>query len=98
MKALAYPLLYREMVDESLSQIVDETHAEKNMVVSDCAKCAYPCGNTSDYDIEKIYGVESVNREIKKEIISECKVLAAESLQHSAIWRRDDEETITGRC
>ena len=35
--------------DETLREMIAKVHAEKERVVPNCATCASPCGNTSDY-------------------------------------------------
>lgn len=76
-KALAYSVLYKESDDTSLSGIIAEIYAEKNAVAPDCAVCACPCGNTSDYDMNRIYEVGAEIRDLKLELLSRCQHLAA---------------------
>ncbi|MCM1181908.1 MAG: hypothetical protein NC337_00855 [Roseburia sp.] len=76
-KALAFPIVCGEAGDEEMSAMTDEIHAEKNAVAPNCASCAFPCGNTSDYDMERIYGAEEEIRDMKLELLSRCEELAA---------------------
>ena len=34
-------------------EIVEEVHREKFAISPDCAVCKNPCGNTSDYDMDR---------------------------------------------
>ena len=76
-KALAVPVLCQELDEETLSGIIEEIYAEKNIVAPDCASCASPCGNTSDYDMNRIYDAEAEIRDIKLGLLSKCQCLAA---------------------
>lgn len=76
-KALAAPVLCQEADDESLSGIMAEIYTEKNAVAPDCAVCACPCGNTSDYDMNRIYEAAPEIRDLKLELLSRCRHLAA---------------------
>ncbi len=76
-KALAVPVLCQKLDEVILSGIIDEIYAEKNIVAPDCASCASPCGNTSDYDMNRIYGAEAEIRDIKLRLLSKCQYLAA---------------------
>ena len=76
-KALAFPVLCPEPDEESLSKVVAELYAEKNTIAPDCATCAFPCGNTSDYDMSWIYQAGEDIRNLKLQIISKLQNLAA---------------------
>lgn len=77
LKALAFPVLYPEADEESLARVIDRLYAEKNVISPGCAECAFPCGNTSDYDMDRIYGAGDEIREAKLQIISRLQNLAA---------------------
>ena len=36
------------------AELVEKIHTEKLRIAPDCATCTHPCGNTSDYEIEKL--------------------------------------------
>lgn len=76
-KALAVPVLCPVSDDEILSGIIGEIYAEKNAVAPDCARCASPCGNASDYDMSRIYKAEPEIRDLKLQLLSKCQKLAA---------------------
>lgn len=76
-KALAFPILNPDADDETVRQIIDEIYAEKYAVSPGCAFCAMPCGNTSDYDINRIYNAEDDIRILKLTILSKLQEMAA---------------------
>ena len=59
-KALAFPLLCPNCGDKAVNEIIDEIHTEKNSVAPGCAVCTAPCGNTSDYDMRRIYEADEL--------------------------------------
>lgn len=63
--------------DASLQEIIDEIYAEKYAVSPGCAMCAMPCGNTSDYDMNRIYDAEEEIRQAKLNILEHLQELAA---------------------
>lgn len=76
-RALAFPLLRPEYDDEALREIVDEIYSEKNSVAPGCSVCAAPCGNTSDYDMRRIYEADEKIRKVKLQILEKLQKLAA---------------------
>lgn len=76
-KALAFPLLCPGYDDKALREIVDDIHSEKNSVAPGCAMCTAPCGNTSDYDMRRIYEADDIIRKVKLQILEEIQKLAA---------------------
>lgn len=76
-KALAFPLLFPEYDDKAFQKIVDDIHSEKNFVAPGCTVCTAPCGNTSDYDMCRIYEADDVIRKVKLQILEEVQKLAA---------------------
>ena len=64
--ALAFPACgYTE------SEVIAQIRAEKNVISPDCATCATPCGNTSDYDMSRIYNAEPAVRDLKQQVLTE---------------------------
>ena len=57
-------------------EIVDEIRTEKNRIAPGCATCASPCGNTSDYDMDRIYSADEEIRNMKLNILSEISETA----------------------
>lgn len=87
-KALAFPLFQTGTSDESLQALIEEIYTEKYTVAPGCATCQTPCGNTSDYDMNRIYDAESGIRELKLKILSALKELAAK------LYNRQESDTI----
>lgn len=84
-KALAFPLLCPEYDDEALREIVEDIYSEKKAVAPGCAACAAPCGNTSDYDMRRIYEADDEIRKAKLQIL--------EKLQKLAVYAWHDQES-----
>lgn len=77
-RALAFPMLRPEADDEALRALIEEIYTEKYTVAPGCATCQTPCGNTSDYDMHRIYDAEADIRDLKIKILSALKELAAD--------------------
>lgn len=76
-KTLAFPLLYPDYDDKALRDIVGDIHSEKNSVAPGCAVCTAPCGNTSDYDMHRIYEADEGICKVKLQILQKLQELAA---------------------
>jgi len=57
--------------------MLERIHAEKFRIAPNCATCAQPCGNTSDYDMSRIDSAAADVKEQKQAILRELKALAA---------------------
>lgn len=77
-KALAFSPEPSETSNKTLQALIEEIHTEKYAVAPDCAACQTPCGNTSDYDMNRIYEAEMEIRDLKLEILSAVEELAAD--------------------
>ena len=77
-KALAFPLLNPHADTDTLQDMTKEIYAEKYTVSPGCATCQSSCGNTSDYDMSRIYNAEDSIRNIKLQILSELQNLASD--------------------
>ena len=62
---------------EKEQEMVDAVRREKFSVSPNCASCAMPCGNTSDYDMSRIYDAPDDIREVKIKLIDAVSALAA---------------------
>lgn len=76
-KSLAFPVICPESEDKELKKIIDDIHLEKNVIAPGCAICTAPCGNTSDYDMRRIYEAEDAIRKAKLQILEKLEKLAA---------------------
>ncbi len=63
--------------DETLRQLIDEVMEEKNRIVPGCAGCAARCGNTDDYDLERIWTADEDIRSLKSLILFGIRGMAA---------------------
>ena len=46
--------------DETLREMIARVREEKGRVVPGCAACMSPCGNTSDYDMKRMWEADNV--------------------------------------
>ena len=75
--------------DGAVQEIVSEIRSEKNKVAPNCAVCQTPCGNTSDYDMSRIYTAREEIRDLKFRIIdvlqelSECVLNDSERIDEA---------------
>lgn len=76
-KALAFPALYPECEDSALQELAESIHKEKFTIAPGCAVCTAPCGNTSDYDMRRLYEAEDVVRSAKLLVLARLQELAA---------------------
>jgi hypothetical protein len=70
-----------EIIRQALTAVPSEKvleliHGEKAKIAPNCATCAYPCGNTSDYDMSRIQSNPEEVRKQKERIMAELKSLA----------------------
>ena len=77
-KALAFPLTCPEYDDKMLQEIINDIYSEKYTVAPGCAECTAPCGNTSDYDMSRIYEASEKIRKVKLAVLEKLQKLAAD--------------------
>lgn len=77
-KSLAFPLTQPTAKEEIFQALIEEIYTEKYTVAPGCAVCQTPCGNTSDYDMSRIYEAEADIRELKLKMIAALQELAAD--------------------
>lgn len=82
MKALAFPSLHSEVNEETLQALIEEIYAEKYAIAPGCAACQTPCGNTSDYDMNRIYSADADVCSLKLKILSAIEEAAADLYSH----------------
>ena len=67
----------QKRTEQDLQALIGKVHAEKARIAPDCAACKSPCGRTLDFDMRLLrYDDEDV-RNLKENILSALKVLAA---------------------
>ena len=86
-----------EAAESALLRMTDIVEAEKHRVAPNCAACAMPCGNTSNYDLARLWGAPAEICALKVRLLSAVCVLAgqkttAQSRRRSAMiylyWQR----------
>lgn len=64
---------------ENEDSVVDMIHKEKFTIAPDCATCLNPCGNTSDYDVDKLKNEPDNVHNAKLNLINALCEMAASS-------------------
>lgn len=85
-------LAFQASDDRAVQEMADAVRREKFAVSPGCAACAMPCGNTSDYDMEKIYNAEENIKRLKLDILTALQK-AARSLDPACL-SPETKETI----
>ena len=67
-----------EAAEGALLRMTDIVEAEKHRVAPNCAACAMPCGNTSNYDLARLWGVPAEICALKVRLLSAVCVLAGQ--------------------
>ena len=65
--------------------LTKEIHEEKYQVSPNCATCAFPCGNTSDYPAEAIGQWSDEQRQLKDQILRDLHRIVPESKAGEAL-------------
>ena len=76
--------------DETLKEMIEEVHAEKNRIVPNCGCCVSPCGNTDDYDMKNLWEDNEDIRSLKSLILFGIRGMAAYAY-HAAVLGYEDE-------
>lgn len=63
--------------DETLTQLIERVHAEKGRIVPGCAFCTSRCGNTDDYDMNRLWNAQEDIRSLKSLILFGIRGMAA---------------------
>ena len=70
-EALAFP-----SSNLSINELIEKIRNEKNIISPDCTTCLMPCGNTSDYDMNRLYNADNKTCELKLNMIKELNEVA----------------------
>ena len=68
----------REAAESALLRMTDIVEAEKHRVAPNCAACAMPCGNTSNYDLARLWGAPAEICALKVRLLSAVCILAGQ--------------------
>lgn len=66
-------IVKRALLSEDNDEIIQLIHNEKFIISPNCATCQFPCGNTSDYDENKLENEPEDIHALKLEIIDLLK-------------------------
>ena len=66
------------LLSDGVHDDIDAIHKEKYKISPNCETCQSPCGNTSDYPIEKYEEWSDAQRKVKEKVFAELKRLASE--------------------
>lgn len=80
-RALAFPFPDEAWKETREDEMVWKIHEEKYRIAPGCANCASPCGNTSDWDVDRLEEAEEEIREIKRGLIADVRALAVRTLR-----------------
>lgn len=77
--------------DETLRSLIGRVRAEKAAIVPGCAGCASPCGNTDDYDMDRLWNVQEDIRSLKSLILFGIRGMAAYAYHAEVLGYRSGE-------
>lgn len=63
--------------DKTLIELIDRIKQDKNKIVPSCSACGSPCGNTDDYDMERLWNDNEDIRSLKSLILFGIRGMAA---------------------
>lgn len=76
-EGLTATITNRNVSADALKALIEKIRKEKNTVAPDCAVCASPCGNTSEYDVRNIWNHEDEVRGVETAILFGVREMAA---------------------
>lgn len=68
-------LVMQALLAADSEEMVGRIHKEKFTISPNCASCQFPCGNTSDYDMERFYDATQEEIQSKLVLLDELKNL-----------------------
>lgn len=77
--------------DETLQQMIDAVNAKKNQISPGCVACASPCGNTDNYDMNRLWTADEDIRSLKSLILFGIRGMAAYAY-HAMVLGYVDQE------
>ena len=72
LRLLAQP----DVLEEKLQQMLTIVRTEKHRVAPGCVSCAMPCGNTTDYDLTRLWNAPQAVRTLKLRMLAAAIRLA----------------------
>ena len=77
--------------EKTIRELIGRVHAEKAQLVPDCSSCAAPCGRTSDYDMNLLWGADEDIRSLKSLVLFGVRGMAAYAHHAMVLGYTDDE-------
>ena len=77
--------------DETLQQMINAVNAKKNQISPGCVACASPCGNTDNYDMNRLWTADEDIRSLKSLILFGIRGMAAYAY-HAMVLGYVDQE------
>lgn len=77
--------------EETVRELIQRVHKEKESLVPMCSGCASPCGKTSDYDLSQVWTAQEDIRSLKSLILFGIRGVAAYAY-HAMVLGYTDEE------
>lgn len=77
--------------DETLRSLIGRVRAEKAAIVPGCAGCASPCGNTDDYDMDRLWNAQEDIRSLKSLLLFGIRGMAAYAYHAEVLGYRSGE-------
>ena len=65
-----------DVSEEKLRRMLSIVQTEKHRVAPNCATCAMPCGNTTDYDLARLWNAPEAIQKLKLRMLSAAAKLA----------------------
>ncbi len=79
--------------DQTLKELIDRVHSEKNNIVPNCACCVSKCGNTDDYNMELLWNAYEDVRSLKSLILFGIRGMAAYAYHAAVLGYTNDDVT-----
>ncbi|MBQ8186543.1 MAG: hydroxylamine reductase [Clostridia bacterium] len=76
--------------NETITDLIEKTAAEKKRIVPDCAVCMSSCGRTENYDMQNLWNADEDIRSLKSLILFGIRGVAAYAY-HAAVLGYTDE-------
>ena len=77
--------------DNTIQELIDRVHGEKEKIVPGCGTCASPCSRTEDYDMEKLWSAQEDIRSLKSLILFGVRGMAAYAYHAMVLGKRSEE-------
>ena len=77
--------------EETLRQMIDRVHGEKERLIPNCSDCAAPCGRNDDYDMSLLWNADEDVRSLKSLILFGLRGMAAYAHHAMALGYTDEE-------